>query len=234
VAAVNRIDNLKTAIVSGAGAWGTIHPTYRAYARAVGFHVDACPPRAPQAKGKREAKVKLSRRLLDPRGRYDGLEELQAETDGRIARWAERAVCPATGQTVRASYEAERAFLAPLPLLPEPFDVAVVRGVHADCTLAFEGRRYSVPFRFAGQTVEVHGCATTVQIWAEGRVVATHPRGTEERILFDPRHYEGAGTLRVLPPPPLGRMGRRLQEIAAMPVEQRPVDLYAALAGEAR
>ncbi|NIP81232.1 MAG: DDE-type integrase/transposase/recombinase, partial [Gemmatimonadetes bacterium] len=49
VAAVNRIDNLKTAIVAGAGAWGTIHPTYRAYARAVGFHVDACPPRAPQA-----------------------------------------------------------------------------------------------------------------------------------------------------------------------------------------
>lgn len=27
VAAVNRIDNLKTAIVAGAGAWGTIHPT---------------------------------------------------------------------------------------------------------------------------------------------------------------------------------------------------------------
>jgi len=234
VAAVNRIDNLKTAIVSGAGAWGTIHPTYRAYARAVGFHVDACPPRAPQAKGKGEAKVKLSRRLLDPRGRFEGLEELQADTDARIARWAERAVCPATGQTVRASYEAERAFLAPLPLLPEPFDVAVVRGVKPDCTLAFEGHHYSVPFRFAGQRLEVHGCATTVQIWAEGQVVATHPRGTEQRVVLDPRHFEGEATEQVLAPPPLGRMGRRLAELAAMPVEQRPLDLYAALAGEAR
>jgi hypothetical protein len=39
------IDNRKTGVVAGAGAWGTIHPAYRVYARAVGFHVDACPPR---------------------------------------------------------------------------------------------------------------------------------------------------------------------------------------------
>lgn len=76
VAAVNRIDNLKTAIIAGAGAQGTIHPTYRSYAQAVGFHVDACPPRAPQAKGKGEAKVKLSWALVDTRRRYAGLEEL--------------------------------------------------------------------------------------------------------------------------------------------------------------
>jgi hypothetical protein len=51
IAAVNRIDNVKTALSEGAGPWGTIHPAYRAYARAVGFHVDACNPRDPEAKG---------------------------------------------------------------------------------------------------------------------------------------------------------------------------------------
>ena len=35
-------------------------------------------------------------------------------------------------------------------------------------------------------------------------------------------------------PVPLGKMGQRLQEILAQPVEQRPLDLYAALAGVAR
>ena len=45
VPAVNRIDNVKTAIARGAGAWGTINETYRAYALAVGFHIDACQPR---------------------------------------------------------------------------------------------------------------------------------------------------------------------------------------------
>jgi hypothetical protein len=33
IAAVNRIDNVKTAIAQGAGAWGVINETYRAYAR---------------------------------------------------------------------------------------------------------------------------------------------------------------------------------------------------------
>jgi transposase len=234
VAAVNRIDNLKTAIVAGAGAWGTIHPTYRAYARAVGFHVDACPPRSPQAKGKGEAKVKLSRQLVDPRRRYDGLEALQAETDARIERWSRRTLCPATGETVQASYERERERLAELPKLPEPFDVAVTRPVGLDGMVRFESREYAVPFRYVGRRVEVRGCAGRVQILAEGQVVHEYARKTRERVLIDPSCYEGEATERVLAPPPLGRMGRRLQEIAALPVEARPLDLYAALAEVAR
>jgi hypothetical protein len=234
VAAVNRIDNVKTAIVQGAGAWGTIHPTYRAYARAVGFHVDACSPRAPQAKGKSEAKVKLSRHLVDARRRYEGVDQLQAETDARIARWAKRTICSATGKSVQESWEAEQERLAPLPILPEPFDVVVTRPVGRDAMVRFEGREYAVPFAHVGQRVEVRGCAGTVQILAEGRIVQHYARGTAERVLIDPACYEGPATDRVLPPPPLGRMGRRLQELAGMPVEARPLDLYAALAEVAR
>jgi transposase len=234
VAAVNRIDNLKTGIVHGAGAWGTIHPAYRAYARAVGFHVDACPPRAPPAKGKTEAKVKLSRQLVDPRRRYEGLAELQAETDGRIERWARRAICPATGETVQASFERERERLGELPLLPEPFDVAVTRPVGRDALVRFESREYAVPFRYVGRRVEVRGCAGRVQIWADGQVVQEYARKTRERVLIDPSCYEGESTERVAAPPPLGRMGRRLQQIAALPVEARPLDLYEALAEVAR
>jgi hypothetical protein len=234
VAAVNRIDNVKTAIVRGAGAWGTIHPTYRSYARAVGFHIDACPPRAPQAKGKVEAKVRLGRRLVDVRRPYAGLEELQAETDTRIERWAKRAICPATGQTVEASWEAELERLAPLPILPEPFDLAVTRPVGRDALVCFEGRQYAVPFGYVGSSVEVRGCAATVEILAEGRVVKVYPRRTPERLLLDPDCYEGEATPQVRPPPPLGRLGRRLQELWALRPEQRPIDLYAALAEVAR
>ena len=65
-------------------------------------------------------------------------------------------------------------------------------------------------------------------------VLISYPRHTQERILIDPVCYEGPGTAGVLPPKPLGRMARKLQEIAALPVERRPVDLYAALAEVAR
>jgi len=235
VPAVNRVDNVKTAISRGAGAWGTINPTYSTYAKTVGFHVDACPPRAGYAKGKVESKVKLGRFRLKPyERRYDGLEDLQDSTDRRLGRWSEKAVCPATGKTVRESWDDELLFLAPLPLLPEPFDVVVTRPVGKDSTVQFEGRRYAVPFEYAFGSVEVRGCAGKVQILAGGRVVREYPRGTKERILIDPSCYEGEATDRVLPPPPLGRMGRRLQELLETPVEKRPIDLYAALAEVAR
>lgn len=235
IAAVNRIDNVKTALASGAGPWGTIHPAYRAYAQAVGFHIDACLPRDPEAKGKAEAGVRLSRLRVDPGPRrFDRLEELQGWTDERLEAWAKRAVCPATGRTVEESWREELEHLAPLPLLPEPFDLAVTRPVHKDCMVRFEERSYAVPFRWVGQRVEVRGCAGKVQILAEGQVLREYPRHTAERVLIDPTCYEGEPTARVLPPRPLGKMARKLQEIYELPVESRPLNLYAALAEVAR
>ncbi len=235
IAAVNRIDNVRTALASGAGPWGTIHPAYRAYARTVGFHVDACMPRDPQAKGKVEAAVRLSRLRVDPRPQcFDHLEDLQHWTDARLLAWSKRALCPATGLTVDESWHRELERLQPLPILPEPFDMAVTRPVHKDCMVRFEERSYPVPFQWVGLRVEVRGCAGKVQILAEGQVLREYRRHTPERILIDPSCYEGEATDRVLPPRPLGKMGRRLQEIYEQPVEQRPVDLYAALAEVAR
>jgi transposase len=187
IAAVNRIDNVKNAVSRGSGAFGRIHPTYRAYARALGFHVDACEPGEANAKGKTEAKVRLSRLLTDGiRTGYDGLGGLQAATDARVDRWARQAICPATGKTVFETWREELEHPRPLPLLPEPFDVAVVRPVHRDCTVNFEGRQYSVPFRLGGGQVEVRGCAGTVQVLHGGQVVREYPRGTEQRLLLDP------------------------------------------------
>ena len=52
--------------------------------------------------------------------------------------------------------------------------------------------------------------------------------------MIDQRRYDGPSTERVIAPPPLGRMGRRLQELAAAPVMRRSIELYAALAEVAR
>ena len=235
IAAVNRIDNVRTALASGSGPQGRIHPAYRAYSRTVGFHIDACLAGDPEAKGKVESKVRLSRLRIDPRGlRFDSLEALQRWTDRRLDSWSKKAICPATGWTVEESWQRELEHLRPLPILPEPFDIAVTREVHKDCLVHFENRSYPVPFQHVGQRVEVRGCVGTVQILAEGRIVREYPRHTAERLLVDPSCYEGESTDRVLAPRPLGKMGRKLQEIYEMPVEQRPVDLYAALAEVAR
>jgi transposase len=236
VTATVRVDNEKTAVVRGAGAWGRINPAYRRYALELRFHVDACPPREPQAKGKVERAVRTQRHAADPsRECWRDLAELQAWTDEQSERLAQRRRCPVTGASVWDSWQAERALLTPLPQpLPEPFDVALTRPVGIDALVAFEGRQYSVPFAYVGARVEVRGCATTVQILARGGIVAEHPRHSPERLLIDPAHYDGPGTARIAPPPPLGRLGARLQELAQANVAHRAIELYARLAEVAR
>ena len=236
VPAVLRIDNVKTGVATGAGAWGKINETYRAFARDLKFHVDACQPRHPQAKGKVERAVQDLREVIDPRKLAAGsLEELQAETDRRFEARAQKLRCPATGTSVAEAWRRERERLTPLPdPLIEPFDIVVRRPVGLDCLVSFEGRRYSVPFRFVRQEVEVRGLANRVLFMKNCAPIANHPRGTEALIVIDEAHFEGHGGGLVLPPLPLGRMGRRLQEIARLPVQQRSIEIYAQLAEVAR
>lgn len=236
VPAVLRIDNVKTAIAKGAGAWGEINATYRRYAAQLRFHVDACQPRHPEGKGKVERCVRDLRGVVDPyREGFESLERLQAATDERLAERAERLRCPATGQSVAEAWEIERRLLTSLPEeLPEPFDVVVRRPVGIDCLVSFEGRRYSVPFRFVGREVEVRGLSGRVQILKDNAVIAAHVRHSEALILRDEAHYEGEDTDRVRAPMPLGRMGRRLREIASGGVQHRSIEVYAQLAEVAR
>lgn len=234
IPAVLRVDNTKTAVARGAGAWGQLNDSYRRYATTVRFHVDACAPYSPEHKGKVERAVR-SHRGLDPVTQaWDSVAQLQAATDAALLDSAHRRRCPATGGSVFAAWQAERAALAPLPLLPAPFDNVATRRVGRDGLVAFEGRQYSVPFAYLDRQVEVRGGAGAVQVLADQQIIAQHPRHTACRVLLDPGHYEGPSTATVQAPTPLGRMGRRLQELAAMPVQRRPLDLYAALAEVAR
>ena len=236
VPAVLRIDNDTAAVAHGAGPWGVLTEAYRRYATTVRFHVDLCQPRQPQAKGKVERRIRAHRSGgIDPcREAWRDIAELQSWTDQALRADVLRRRCPATGSSVMEAYERERPLLAPLPLLPEPFDTITTRRVADDCLVSFEGRQYSVPFAFVGKSVEARGCAGRVQIVHENAIVAQHERHTAHRLVIDPAHYDGPSTGEVAAPPPLGRMGRRLQEIASLPVDHRPLDLYAALAEVAR
>lgn len=235
VTATVRVDNVKTALARGAGVWGEVNRAYLRYAEEARFHIDPCPPRSPEAKGK------IERGILDLRGwgpgptsEWSSLEELQAWTDVRLREWESRRTSPATGRGVLESWEEEQGFLGDCTGLPEPFDRVELRPVRKDCTVAFDGRTWSVPFRLVGERVEVRRCARRVQVLDRGEVVADHPRDGSSLIVRDLSHYEGASTGRVMAPAPLGRMGRRLEEIGAMAPEERPLDLYAALAEVAR
>ena len=237
VAAINRIDNLKTGIAHGSGSRGTANVSYAAYARTMGFHIDAHEVRQPQQKGKVERKVRSTRQLLKLDQRFESLETLQQHTDNQFERDQRKRLCPVTGKTIHDTWLDEQPLLRALPAtLPEPFNLFRTCDVYKDATIRFEGRTYSVPFGYVGKRVEVRGCSTVVQIVDrhDGQVLKQYPRNTEQKTLISPDCYEGESTQRVSAPKPLGQISRALEEIAATPVQLRSIDIYERIAGLAK
>lgn len=241
-----RIDNLKTGVASGSGPWATLQSGYASYAKQMGFTIDPCRVRQASDKGKVERRGRdLACLPIRAEEVFTDLGHLQRVTDQRIHQRADALLCPVTGRSVLASGRAERSALQPLPAtLPEPFDVEVARSVSRDCLVSFEGRRYSVPFVYCGRQVHVRGEAghdgATVSIWCDGKRVASYERGTDCRLLIDQSHYEGEGDHRLLPPTPLGAMGKRIvlerswEHGEASRVAGRGIDHYADLIGAMR
>lgn len=235
-----RFDNLKTAVRTGAGPTAVFNPAFVTFARGCGFELDACRAGTGRDKGKVERQVRSDRgAFADLLIRaWPSLEALQAALDARAEEMLDRRRCPATGTSVREALALERPRLRPVPAVHEPFDVVVARRVSRDCLVSFEGRRYSVPFAWVGRLVEVRGTAAHVVVFGgDGAELARHPRGTAQRLLLHPAHYEGPSTAAVLAPVPLGARARRqvAAELAALPAPSaltRSLATYAALVEE--
>lgn len=205
-----RVDNLKTGVASGAGPTAVLNRSYEIFGRTCGFEIDPCRAAKGSDKGKVERSVRTLRQCFGDLFREDwpSLEVLQVALDERAGALMDRLTCPITGTSVREVFEAERLVLQPLPRLEEPFDVVISRRVQRDCLISFEGRRYSVPFRWVGRHVEVLGTHAHVVVRAGGEEVARHPRHTRARLVIDPAHFEGESTADVLRPTPLGYRAR--------------------------
>lgn len=106
IPAVLRVDNTKTAVVHGAGAWGRLNESYRRYATTVRFHVDPCTPYSPEHKGKVERAVRTHRGVDLARQAWDSVEQLQVATDEALHEAAHRRCCPATGTSVFEGWQA--------------------------------------------------------------------------------------------------------------------------------
>jgi transposase len=234
-----RTDNLKTGVASGCGAWAKINDGYETYAKQMEFTPDPHRVNTPRDKGKAERRVDDVKVLqVTDSDRFEDTEDLQETGTMRVVDRSKKLTCPVTGKSVYESWHLEKPYLKPLPLsLPEPFDVQVLREVGRDCLVAFEGRRYSVPYRWAKRTVQVRGCAATVEIWGEGKRLCVFPRKTDCRLLVDQSHYEATGEDGVHAPVPLGKIGRQIVvprswEIADAP--RRSIDRYEEIVGPAR
>ena len=229
-----RIDNLKTGVKRGAGAWAELNDTYQAYADQLGFIIDPARPRSARDKGKVERRVQdVFGSIVRQGERFVTLDDLNQAAAERTITRARNLINSVTGDSVYDTWLAERDVLQALPEpLPVPFDVQVARTVGRDCLVSFEGRQYAAPFTLSGRAVQVRGAPGKVQILAEGRVVQEYPRGTKAKLLIDQACYEArvsGASGGVEPPTPLGRIGRVIVADKSWEAAKRPLSDYEAL-----
>jgi len=171
------IDNPKCAITRACYTDPEVQRSYAELAEGYSFLISPCPVRDPQKKGRVESGVKYVKNSFVPLRRFRTL------TDGneQLARWVlERAGNRIHGTTRQKPLtmfaETERHFLKPLPDVPVQIATWKRVKLHGNCHVQFEKAYYSAPFQLVRRQLWLKATDTTVKLYHDIKLVATHPR----------------------------------------------------------
>jgi transposase len=182
------IDNAKCAIVRACRRDPEVQRAYAECAEGYGFKIDPCPPGEPQKKGRVEAGVKYVKRAFFPLRTFRSLADANAQLRTWVRDEAGQRIHGSTRERPLETFVAvERALLQPLPVTPPVLATWAKVKVHRDAHVQFLKNLYSVPFPRVGQTLWLQATDTTVRLYADHQLVATHP------------HLRGAGRRSTVP-----------------------------------
>jgi transposase len=167
-----------------------MNEAYAALASHYTFDPLFCMPARGNEKPYTENKVyDLQRRWATPVPKVRDLDELNALLRQKCLQERDR-ISRGQSETIGQRFERDKAAAMRLP--PHRFDPCVRQAAKVDKyqTVRYDNNRYSVPRRWAFQTVTVKAYVDRVEIVGDGSVVAGHKRsyGRGEQVL-DPIHY---------------------------------------------
>jgi transposase len=192
-------DNLKAAVINGAGRHACLHPEFLALCGHFCMEPIACTARDPESKGTVEAKV----RYVKGNALAGRSEELLTWEDyQRFApQWrdgtANVRLHAATHERPVDRFEKERQQLRPLPAIPFDTDEILSADVSSHARVHFDGNRYSVPPALRGKPVMLRANTTHLRIIDQGQEVAVHQRCYEKgQLVIHPDHQLAALKMR--------------------------------------
>ena len=195
-------DNLKAAVLNGAGRHACFHPEFLALCGYFCMQPVACAARDPESKGIVEAKVRYVKHNALA-GRADEL--LRFEDYLALApTWRDQVANVRIHETTRERpierFQKERPLLRALPAIPFDTDEVVPAVVNPHARIAFDGNRYSTPPQFVRKTITLRANRDQLRLLHEGQVVTQHVRSYERgQLLVLPEHRLAALSLRQRP-----------------------------------
>jgi len=184
-------DNLATAVAERRGQLVRFHPRFLAYAGHHRFRPVACNVGKGNEKGRVEDAIKYLRTNFWPGRTFRDLADLNAQAQAWRDTLANQREHRVTRKIPALLVAEERPALLPLG---EPYDTDEVWSVVVPppFRVAFDGNRYSVPWRLVGKPLTLRADADTVSLWYGTHRVARHARCWRRGVeVVLPAHADG-------------------------------------------
>lgn len=213
-------DNPRTIVLDRATANSRINPKFEDFCRYYGYTPRLCRPYRAKTKGKVESGVKYVKRSFLTGREFASLADANEQALAWIREVADQRVHGTTHELPAARFLQENLRMhAGRP--PYVLQVWQMRRVASDCLVSYDASRYSVPWRYVHQTVELQERGGQIAIYHQGVLIATHRKSeVKYQVIKYDEHYRGLSGKRIFCSPK-----------ASLPeVEIRSLDIYASLA----
>lgn len=187
-------DNMKTVVTKHSPVEIRFNRTFEDFLAYYGIVPKACKPHRPQTKGKVERTVLYLKNNFFQRKHEPTLYALNHD----IRNWLDHTANQKKNQTtneppVQRLHHEQRFLQAWGTKSLFPTSHWEIREVSRDCFISYLGKKYSVPFRYAGQKVKVKVTLDhQIEIYDEQECIAQHPILTgKTNVHIKLEHYEG-------------------------------------------
>lgn len=172
-------DNLRAGVTRAHRYEPILNASYAELAAHYGCAVIPARPYKPRDKAKVEQGVLLAERwvLAALRNRtFFSLAEANRAIAERVAWLNARPFKKLEGSRMSLFADLDRPALRPLPATPYEYATWKAAKVSIDYHVELDRHYYSVPYALVGQQVDIRASVRTVEVFARGRRVASHPR----------------------------------------------------------
>lgn len=184
-------DNPKTIVLERASEHARMNPKFEDFSRYYGYTARLCRPYRAQTKGKVESGVKYVKRSFLAGKSFESLEAGNEVLWKWIREVADERIHGTTFEKPSVRFRDEH--LTPLNnrsayQIKQP----TLRKVAQDSMVNLMTNRYSVPWLYVGQVLEVRKQGNIVQFYSKEDLVATHEQAAgQHQIRVNPSHYHG-------------------------------------------